>query len=74
MSDRMAARNLHEAIILAREIKSSIEKKRRNLINGRVDNTCIPDVSFVVLDLIAAEQSYRDTNLRPGLLSSPRAG
>lgn len=38
--------------LLAREIKSSIEKKRRNQINGRVDNTCILGVSFAALDLI----------------------
>lgn len=64
----MAARNLHEAIIRernkifdrekGRKRKKKKEKEnRRDRINGRVDNTCTPDVSFVVLDLIAAQQS-----------------
>lgn len=49
--------------LFAREIKSSIEKKRRNQINGCVDNTCITDVSFAVLNLIAAGQRYRDIRI-----------
>lgn len=73
MSDRMAARNLHEAIIRERN-KIFDWGKRRNQINGHVDNTCILNVSFAVLDLIVNEQSYRDTNLRAGLPSRRREG
>lgn len=60
MSDRMVARDLHEAII--RERNKIFDWKKDGIKNGRVDNMCILDVSFV-LELITAEPSRRDTNL-----------
>lgn len=51
MSDRMVARDLHEAII--REKNKIFDWKKKGIKNGHVDNMCILDVSFV-LDLITA--------------------
>lgn len=42
MSDRMAARNLHEAIIRERNKIFDWEKKDGTKINGHADNAYIP--------------------------------